>query len=346
MSLARRIGVVAALVVGVLLVASAGLYWLFDRVTADAQERRVLPGWLDSLRASGRAPDLAGLALERTADGDGSALVYDSAFHWRPPRSVTVLYGAVTRHRPIGAADSVLWRRLASDTGLDRVVAAARMLEWHATSRATATDSTWVWAMRLPAFGAQNQALEALIVRAYWRAARRDDAGARTDLGAMLALADRMARRDPTIPGSLFGRASIRDGARACAELADRAADSARARRCRALYAASARPFAGIFSALQARPDTAALVAADTALPLAWRAEALQALALHSISRPRGLLFGIPRADVERLEPFLHDRDPDLARIALLTRRTAERLGHLSMVERLRALAGSLPMPR
>jgi hypothetical protein len=345
-SLAKRIGVIAALVAGVLLVASAGLYWLSNRVTADAQARGVRPGWYDSLRLGGRAPDVAGLALERTAEGDGSALVYDSASEWRLPGDVTPLYGAVTRHRPVAAADSALWRRLASDPGLDRVVAAARMREWRATSRATAGDSTWVWGMRLPAFGAQARAMEALILRAYWRAAHRDGAGARADLGALIALGTLQSRREPTVVGALVGRRWVHDAARACADLADRSADSARARRCRRLFDESAHPGLLAFGALQARPDTAALLAADTALPLGWRAEALQALALHALGRLRGLVFGIPRADVERLEPFLRDADPDVARLALVTRRTAERLGHLSVGERLRAMAGSLPMPR
>jgi hypothetical protein len=345
-SLARRIGVVAALVVGVLLVASAGLYWLADRVSGNAQEQGVRPGWYDSLRLLGRAPDVAGVALERTAEGDGSALVYDSASQWRSPLDVTPLYGAVTRHRPVSAADSASWRRLASDPGLDRVVAAARMREWRATSRATAGDSAWVWGLRLPAFGAQTQAMEALILRAYWRAAHRDQAGARTDLGAVIALGALQARREPTIVGAMVGRRWVRDGARACAELADRSADSARAGRCRRLFDESAHPAWMAFGALQARPDTAALLAADTALPLAWRAEAVQALALRSLLRLRGLVFGIPRADVARLEPFLEDADPDLARLALVTRRTAEGLRRLSVGQRLRAMSGSQPMPR
>lgn len=341
MSLGKRIGIVVGLLAVVLAVASTGLYWLFDRVMADQQERDVRSGWVDIMRAEGRVPDLAGLALERTVEGDGSALAYDSAAFWRPERDVTPLFGGVTRHRPIAPRDSALWRRLASDTGLDRVVAAARMRTWNATVRAAPGDSTWVWGLRFPAFAAFRQAMQALIVRAYWRAVHRDDAGSRADLGAVLALGDQMARREPTAPGSQFGRSWIRDAARACAELADRTADSARARRCRALFAASARP-AFFVGSLHARPDTAALVAADTTLPLSWRAEALQALALRSLARMRGLVFGIPRADVARVEPFLHDPDPDVARIAALTQRTAERMRHLSIRDRLRAMGGTL----
>ena len=341
MSLGKRIGIIVGLLAVVLAVASTGLYWLADRVLAGQQERDVRTGWLDSLRAEGRAPDLTGLALERTAEGDGSALAYDSAAFWRPERDVTPLYGGVTRHRPIAPPDSALWRRLASDAGLDRVVAAARMRTWHATARAAAGDSTWVWGLRFPAFAAYRQAMQALIVRAYWRAAHRDAAGSRTDVGAVLALGDQMQRREPTGPGSQFGRTWIRDAARACAELADRASDSTRAGRCRALFAASASP-AFFVGALQARPDTAALVAADPTLPLSWRAEALQALALHSLGRLRGLVFGIPRADIARIAPFLHDPDPDVSRIASLTQRTAERMRHLSMRDRLRAMGGTL----
>jgi hypothetical protein len=341
-SLGKRIGVVAALLAFVLIVASAGLYWLFDRVASDAQERGVRPGWLDSLRAAGRAPDLAGLALDRQGSGDGAALAYDSAAFWRPAANLTPLYGALTRHRPLAAADSALWARVASDTGLDRVVALAQLPEWDAALRASAGDSAWIWGLRLPAFAPLRQALAGLIVRAYWRAAHRDEARARSDIGAVLALAEQMARREPTLPGALFGRAWLRDGARACAELAERSADSARAGRCRRLSEGSGRPFFAIFGALQARPDTAALVAADTALPLGWRAEALQALALHSLLRMRGIVFGVPRADIARLQPFLSDRDGDLARVAAVTQRTAERLRHLSMRDRLRAMGGTL----
>ncbi|MGD0484230.1 MAG: hypothetical protein ABSB58_06205, partial [Gemmatimonadales bacterium] len=186
------------------------------------------------------------------------------------------------------------------------------------------------------------QALEGLLVRAYWRAAHHDEAGARSDVGTVLALADQMARREPTLPGALFGRAWVRDGARACAELADRSGDGARAGRCRRLMEGSGHPFFAIFGSLLARPDTAALVAADTALPLGWRAEALQALALHSLLRARGIVFGVPRADIARLQPFLGDRDGDLARVAAVTQRTAERMRHLSMRDRLRAIGGTL----
>ncbi|MGD0484722.1 MAG: hypothetical protein ABSB58_08735, partial [Gemmatimonadales bacterium] len=91
MSLGKRIGVVAALLAFVLIVASAGLYWLFDRVTSDAQERGVRPGWLDSLRAAGRTPDLAGLALDRQGSGDGAALAYASAAVWHAAGDVTPL---------------------------------------------------------------------------------------------------------------------------------------------------------------------------------------------------------------------------------------------------------------
>lgn len=346
MSLGKRIGVVAALLVFVLLVASAGLYWLFDRVAADAQERGVRTGWLDSLRASGRSNDLAGLAVPRSGSGDGAALAYDSAAFWRPAHDVTLLYGALTRHRPMTAADSGLWRRVAADTGLDRAAAFARMPQWNATLHATAGDTAWVWGVRFPAFAPLRQALQALVVRAYWRAAHRDAAGARADVGAVLSLGDQMARREPTIPGTLFGRAWVRDGARACAEFAERDADSARAGRCRRLADASGRPFFAIFGALQARADTAALVAADTTLPLGWRAEALQAMALHSLLRMRGLVFGPPRADIARLRPFLEDRDGDLARLAALTQRTAERMRHLSLRERLREMAGTLRAAR
>ena len=91
MSLGKRIGIIVGLLAVVLAVASTGLYWLADRVLAGQQERDVRTGWLDSLRAEGRAPDLTGLALERTAEGDGSALAYDSAAFWRSERDVTPL---------------------------------------------------------------------------------------------------------------------------------------------------------------------------------------------------------------------------------------------------------------
>jgi hypothetical protein len=346
-SLARRLGFIAAVAAAVLLLASAGLYWLADRVAAGAQERGVRPGWFDTLRAQGRRLDVAGLALERTNAGDGAALVYDTV-PWGPaPAGLTTLYGGVTRHRPLGAADSALWRRLAVEPGLERVVTLARMREWRATARATAADSTWIWGMRPPALRPERDALEALILRAYWRAGHRDPEGARADLGAVFAIGDLQSRREPGVAGAVAGLQWVREAARACAELADRDAESARAARCRGLSDAGPRPEVARFGALHARPDTAALVAADTSLLLAWRAEALEALALRSLLRPRGILFGIPRAHAAALDPFVGDRDPDVARLALVTRRTAERLGRLSFGQRLRAMAdASVPAPR
>ncbi len=346
MSLARRLGVLAAVAAAVLLVATAGLYWLSDRVAAGAQERGVRPGWFDTLHAQGRGLDVAGLALERTDSGDGAALAYDPASWGRAPAGVTPLYGAVTRHRPVGAADSALWRRVAAEPVLERVVSLARRREWRATARATAADPDWIWAMRLPALGPEREALEALILRAYWRAGHRDAAGAYVDLGAVFAIGDLQSRREPGVAAAVAGVHWVREAARACAEIAARAGDATRAARCRSLYESRPHPAVVLFGALHARPDTAALVAADPSLFLAWRAEALQALALRSLLRVRGILFGIPRAHAAALDPFLRDRDPDVARLALVTRRTAERLGRLSIGDRLRAMAGaSVPAP-
>jgi hypothetical protein len=54
------------------------------------------------------------------------------------------------------------------------------------------------------------------------------------------------------------------------------------------------------------------------------------------------LIFGPPQADIARLQPFLTDRDADLARMAAITQRTAERLRHMSIRNRLRAMGGTL----
>ena len=338
----RRIGIALGIVVLILAFAAGGLYWWADRAMTAGHRlalARAPQGWLDAMRATARVPDVSAFALARTADGDGSAVAYDSASRWTPPPSFQAAYGKLTRDRPATAADSTLWRDVAADATLDRFVAAARLRGWEATARATAgVDSLNLFAVELPRSSGARPACQGLIVRARMRLARRDVAGARTDLAAAVAIGEQMARREPTLVGALTGKRILAEALRAYGVFAAATGDSALARAARTAEAwAGSRPGTNL-TLLEAAPDSALALAADTTVPLGWRGEALAATLFSHLFRLRGLIFGVPTSTVAAIRPFTTDRDPDFARLARIALTTAERINRAPLSRRWRSI--------
>jgi len=292
------------------------------------------------VRARGHLPDLTGLVLERTVDGDASVLAYDST-QWLPASpGAAGLFRSVVMNDSVAptAGDTALWRTVASDTALDRFVGLARMRGWAAVSRAFPGDSTALFSIQLPRYRAVVPPMERLVLRALWRAAHRDVPGARTDVAAVMSIGERMFRREPPI-GLMQGVRVLGYAVRAYTKLAAVTRDSVLTRRIQPVSEWLRLTPARFGRLLPTDPDDCALVAADSSLPLGYRVLALEMMGLAGHMRARALVFGLPSSLLARLTPFLEDPDPDIAWYAAAVKRQWEVFNHMSIRGRLRSWA-------
>ncbi len=325
----RILAGLGCVVVLALLAASAG-YVAFDVISQRRLARELAgapPSWADSLRAMGRAPSLAGFGLERGVDADGAGIAHDSAQRWHRG-SVEGAYralvgGGATR------GDSALWREIAGDTALDRFVAAARMRQWHALDRVLAgADSAVrrnIMLLPVPAYAPVRNAARGLVIRGLERLRRADGAGARTDLGAAVALGEQIFRREPSAVGSFMGKSVIASGAHGWARYAALTRDPALEARANTVLAWASAPPSRVAELLLVAPDTALALARDSTLALGVRGEALLGTVNAWMLRPRGFIFGPPRRYRDALRALERDPDPDLARLAAMTGATSSR---------------------
>jgi hypothetical protein len=283
---------------------------------------------MDSLRAIGRVPDLAGLVPERTDSADGSWVAYDTT---RVPRrgGVDHAYRALVGTDTANALDSAMWRELATDTTLDALAGAAAATRWEATTRALAAypDGARPNILLLPApdYLRVRNAARALVIRGLMRLERRDQAGARADFAAATGIGLQMARREPTYLGFLIGRAAIASGLAGWQRWAAAARDTALAARVARLQPwAQARPASS--GPMMAVPDSALALAADSSVALGVRTLGLEQTLAAWVVRPRALVFGPPRRHMRALDAFTADPDPDMAAMARLVAGTAHRL--------------------
>jgi hypothetical protein len=346
----RRVAIALGIVALVLACAVAGVAWWADRALTAAHRlalARAPQGWLAAMRASARVPELSAFALPRTVDGDGSAAAYDSAQRWKSPPQFPAAYESLTGGRPAGAADSAVWRAVATDTALDRLVAAARRRSWDATVRATlGADSTDLFAVAAPRAGDALRGCQGLIMRARLRLARHDLAGARTDLAAAVAIGEQMARREPTLVGALAGQRILAEALGAYGALAAASRDSGLARAAGAAEAWAGTRRGTDLTLLEAAPESALVLAADPTVPLGWRGEALAAVLFSDLTRLRGLVFGVPASTLDALRAFATDRDPDFARLARVALATADRINQAPRSRRWRSILSNFSMLR
>jgi hypothetical protein len=337
MSLGKRLGIYAGVLVVILVVAAVGFYLLIDRAMVQAMASSPAPaGWQDSVRIRGHLPDLTGLVLERTVDGDGSALYYDSTTGWRAPAGVAALYDKVVTAGVLTPANLALWQAVATDTALDRIAGLARLRGWAAMSRALPNDTVGAFSIVIPNTNRVRTPMQGLGLRALWRATHRDLAGSRTDLAAVMGIGEQMFRRESPV-GNMIGVQVIRDAIRGAVRIAAVTKDSGLARRIEPVSAwLRHKPSSGFaIRSVPADADSRAALAADTTLPLAYRALALETMAVPYL-RARAVVFGMPSAFFARIEPFLKDADPDLARYAAAVKREWEAFGALSVRRRYR----------
>ena len=314
----------------VLLVAVALLFHL-DRKAANRARQdlaQAAPGWMDSLRATGRLPDLTGLVSPSTDATDGAWAVYDTTLSISRV-GVDHAYRALTGTDTATAADSALWVELAADTTLDRWAAAAGASRWDATTRVLATHPAGsvpnILLLPAPDYFRVRNAVRALVIRGIMRLQRRDQDGARADFAAATGIGLRMARREPTYLGFLMGRVAIASGLAGWQRYAAATRDTALAARVTRLQPwAQTRPVSA--GPLMAAPDSALVIAADTGLALGVRTLGLEQALAAWVVRPRALVFGPPRRSLRALDAFAADPDPDMAAMARLFAGTAHRL--------------------
>jgi len=343
LSLPERLAAGAGCVAVLAVMCGAVLYGAFEfratsQLRADLEQAPV--GWADSLRAYGQSPDLSGLVAARTDAGDGAAEAHDTTRAWRLP-GIETAYRAMTG----GAAgatsvDSAIWNRVDQDTSLERFVRLARRREWRALDAVLAGAGEGVrrnvLALPVPKYGDLRNACRALVVRAVLRVDRGDEAGARADLGAAVAIGEQLFRREPSLLGSAIGRSIVGSAANGWLHFARTVHDTALAERARAARDwAGVRP-TGVSALLLAASDTALAFARDTTLTLGMRGEALIDILLGYLVRPRGSVFGVPGRYRQAFRELGRDPDPDFARLATMTAATAERVHFRGLGELIR----------
>jgi hypothetical protein len=337
------IGVFGALVAAV--VGGGGYVWWLERQLARNGALAVAgtpPGWMDSIRAVRALPaEVERLALPLTEDGDATPLLLGSAhsFDWGLAMPAQTVYnGLVLRHQ-VSPADSMHWKAIALDTTLERYVRAARQRRYQPLETLLARSDSGArhnfFAMAVPRFAQTKGVAYGLAVRSRWRRAHVDRRGADQDVAAILRLGAQLYRRDPTLIGCLVGQSMIGIGA---VELPSGPAVGEIGN-----WMRRARRASEYSRLLQLFPDTAVAVAADTAMPLGWRTEALASLVYGDLIHPRQALFGLSRATAARLEPFTKDPDPQMAQTAALVLATWHWVDGLGPRGRWRLMRAAVP---
>ena len=333
--LAAGCGCVGVLVVLVTLLGYAGMsLWASSR--ARDRVRTAPPGWVDSIRAMARIPDLTGLQLERTDSGDGAA----AARALPPRRGIDHAYRAAIGLATATAEDSARWREVAADTTLEAVVRIARRREWRAVEASLAGRDSLarhnILLFPVPNISLARDAVRALVIRAMVRLDRRDRAGARSDLAAATSVGEQTFRHEPTMLGTLIGRTQLSSAARGWERYATRTGDSAVERKA-AVVVRWASGIPGAYTGLLlAQPDSALALATDTTLALGPRGDALTQVVASRALTPRGFVFGMPGRELERLEALAASGDPEFRQLATIAAETARRLRFFGVLKLLR----------
>jgi hypothetical protein len=315
-------GLVTALcaVVAVAVIGGAGYLWWLERELSDNDTLAVAgtpKGWMDSIRAVRTLPaEVERVALPMTEDGNAAPLLLGGghSVDWGLAMHAQSVYNGLVLRHVVSPADSMQWKAIALDSTLDRYVRAARQRRYEPLETLLARSDSSArhnfFAMAVPRFGQTKGVAYGLAVRSRWRRTHVDRRGADQDVAAIFRLGAQLYRRDPTLIGCLVGQAIVGVGAvelpagPAVGEIGN--------------WMRHARRAAQYSRLLQLFPDSAVAVAADTAMPLCWRTEALASLVYGDLIHPRRAVFGPSRATAARLEPFTRDPDPQMAKAAAL----------------------------
>ena len=252
-------------------------------------------------------------ALEpaRTEDENGAFAVYDTAMGVWTLFHMDSAYARITGSRP-EPQDAFAIRELLSDAALDRWVRWAQLREWDALElilqRSEAAAGEDLLRVRVPDY--------------------------RPIYAATVALAL------PTMAGFLAGRGALHAGAEGLQHLALLTRNSALADVAADAAGWSAPSTASDYDVLGAIPDSALSLAADTAIALGWRAEALHSVIRGAMASPRARLFGFPRRVQRRLENIAATSRGDvgrLARLAVGSANAIDDMGPRARMERFRS---------
>lgn len=347
----QLIALAGVVVLAVGLIGSLVMYWVVDtvmRTSFETAARQAPAGWMDSIRMYARvAPEVLALALPRTEDGNASLILLgaDTGDYWRAPEHLTEAFNALTTGRQPTTEQAAAWRAVLADTSLDRYVRAARQRRWEsleiAISRSDTAVGHNVFQLWFPRFVNTKAVAYGLVIRSRMRLERGDRARALEDVRAVIGLGEQMARREPALTGSI-GRVFASYGANELAHYAEITRDTTLARRA-AIAQAWAKGRGGrLFRALAGSPDSALVIARDTALALGWRGEAMVSLIMFQGARR--IVFGVPGAVIERLESLGQDPDPEFARLAQMMVATARWINDLGPRGRFRFMQSELRM--
>ncbi len=302
------------------------------RLRHRAITRAMPPAWGELFRQRTRLPAaVRALAAATAVPGDGAAALDDATPGLLDAMPLDSAY-ARAQQGTTAARDTLIWSQLEEDPVLAVWTAAAARAEWRGFDRMLARTSAAARGdalrLRRPDYGRAMRALEALALRGWVRAGRGDTAGARRDLGAVVAAGARLVRHEPSLDGFLAGRAAVQFGAAGWRRLAARIGDTTLARLADEAAAWSAPSTAVDYSILPAVPESALAFARDTALALGWRAEAMLATIRGPLLRPSGRLFGLPDKVRRGLAPLARGTG-DAARFAGLAIATADAIDAL-----------------
>ncbi len=335
--------VLAVVGIGVTLVVV--VFWIYNEASGQRQRAMLAgmpPGWMTLIRQRATVPaSVSALEPARTIDENGAFAVYDSAMGVWTLFQMDSAYARITGSRP-QPQDAFTIRELLSDVALDRWVHWAQHREWDALAlilqRSEPEAGKDLLRVRVPDYRSIRAATTALALRGWVRADKGQRAGAERDLRAAVGLGAMLVRHEPTMAGFLAGRWAIHAGAEGLQHLALLTRTSALADVAADAAAWSAPSSASDYDVLAAIPDSALSLAADTAIALGWRAEALHSVIRGAMVKPSARLFGFPRRVRRRLADIAATSRGEfgrLARLAVGSANAIDAMGPRARMERI-----------
>lgn len=315
----------AMAVVGIAVTLALVVFWVWDEAAGQRQRATLAgmpPGWMTLIRQRAAVPaSVSALEPTRTVAGNGAFAVYDSVMGVWTLFQMDSAFARITSSRP-QPQDAFTIRELLMDPALDRWVRWAAHREWDALAlileRSESGASEDLLRMRVPDYRGIRAATTALALRGRVLAEKGDWAGAERDLRAAVGLGAMLARHEPTMAGFLAGRWAVHAGALGLQHLALLARNSALADVAADAAAWAAPSTASDYDVLAAIPDSGLSLAADTAIALGWRAEALHSVIRGAMVKPSAQLFGFPRRVRRRLDEIAANSRGEFGRMARL----------------------------
>ena len=319
--------------------------YLFMRESSRRAEHPLPAAWRDSLRESFVFPAaLARLASEPSGDAPIFPDVRDLVTTAEPVRddryvALRRLSGGI----PAQAGDAATIMATLHDATLDRVVAASRARTYDARARllpALGRSGLFPPLGDGPLFQGSgiSRGPGELVLRGEASLRRGDVRRARADFLAALAVGRMISRTEVTNADLHLGWQVMGDAAQGLARLAARTRDVGLAADAREVYDWTRRRVRYGFLTLE--PDTMVSLAADTLLPRGMRVGALVGACVASImAHPLRIVLGPERSIRDGAHALRNDRDPVVARAAVIADSTLAELKALGPFGRIRLVS-------